>query len=91
MNKIYISFAEFIKNESVALDNKKCFILDCIKFNFAFFNSYTECDWCNKLIIDVPTINRMSVEDLARHIETNVNIHQIRRIESLIRNFKKII
>ena len=83
---LFFIFAEFIKNESATLGNGKCFILDCLKFNFGFFDSYAESGWNNKLIIDVPTINRMSVEDLARHIEMNVNKYRIQRMESLIKN-----
>ena len=89
MNNLYFTFAEFIKNEVVTNGNAKFFTLDCLKFNFGFFDSYSECNWSNKLIIDIPTIDRMSVKELAVHIEMNVNMYAVKRMEDLLNNGSK--
>ena len=73
MKTIFIAFAEYIKNEVSTMSNNKYFILDCIKYNFGFFDSLdecTKCTWNNKLVID--TLNeaiskRKDVQGLIIH------------------------
>ena len=91
MKKIFLLFAEYIKNEVLTMSKDKYFVFDCLKFNLSFFDSLDECikcAWDNKLIIDIPTIQRMSVEEVAIHIEMNVNMYSSKRMEDLIKKIE---
>ena len=92
MKTIFIAFAEYIKNEVSTMSNDKYFILDCIKYNFGFFDSLdecTKCTWNNKLVIDVGTIKELEVDCLAINIEETVYMYQIKRMEDLLKKLDK--